>query len=136
MRQLLLIIFFVFLDRSSKYMAINDLLPSWGGLFDYACNQQIAWNLPLSGILFWIIWLPVIFFVVYYYLNNKRPTTLGLVIAGALSNAVDRLIYGCVVDFIDLGSFPTFNVADAMITGGMAFYVWSMLRHTTKNDRR
>jgi signal peptidase II len=48
---------------------------------------------------------------------------LGLIIGGALGNAVDRLRLGAVVDFIDvtrLGFFPwVFNVADSAITVGV-----------------
>ncbi len=47
-----------------------------------------------------------------------------LIIGGALGNAIDRLAYGHVVDFIDLyygeHHWPAFNVADAAITAGAA----------------
>jgi signal peptidase II len=44
---------------------------------------------------------------------------LGMVLGGALANAVDRVIQGFVVDFIDLQRWPVFNVADMAIVIGI-----------------
>ena len=46
---------------------------------------------------------------------------LGLVIGGATSNLADRVLRGAVVDFIAVGRWPTFNLADAAIVTGVAF---------------
>ncbi len=43
---------------------------------------------------------------------------LGLQLGGAIGNLIDRLTLGGVTDFIDLGWFPIFNVADSAITVG------------------
>jgi signal peptidase II len=58
---------------------------------------------------------------------------LSLVLGGALGNLVDRVfrapgfLRGAVVDFVDVGSFPTFNVADASITiGAILVVVWAL----------
>jgi signal peptidase II len=57
---------------------------------------------------------------------------LGLVIGGAVGNAVDRARFGAVVDFIDvqrLGFFPwIFNVADSGITIGVILLLLDSLR--------
>jgi signal peptidase II len=59
---------------------------------------------------------------------------LALVLGGALGNVSDRLfrapgfLHGAVVDFIKVGSWPTFNVADSAITiGAVLLVVWSLL---------
>jgi len=44
---------------------------------------------------------------------------LGMVLGGALANAVDRVVQGYVVDFIDLQRWPVFNVADMAIVLGI-----------------
>jgi lipoprotein signal peptidase len=41
-------------------------------------------------------------------------------LAGALGNLTDRLIHGAVVDFVSLGWWPVFNLADVAIVGGAA----------------
>jgi len=57
---------------------------------------------------------------------------LGLVIGGAVGNAVDRARFGAVVDFIDvqrLGFFPwIFNIADSAITVGVILLLLDSLR--------
>ena len=54
-------------------------------------------------------------------------TAIGLVIGGAVGNAIDRIQYGYVVDFLDFsgtGVFPwVFNVADSAITVGIVLLV-------------
>ena len=71
-------------------------------------------------------------------LNRAEDLTvlvaLALVLGGALGNVSDRLfrapgfLHGAVVDFIKVGSWPTFNVADAAITIGAVLLVgWSLL---------
>jgi signal peptidase II len=44
---------------------------------------------------------------------------LGCAIGGATSNLLDRLWRGSIVDFISVGFWPTFNLADAAIAGGV-----------------
>jgi signal peptidase II len=58
---------------------------------------------------------------------------LSLVLGGALGNLMDRLfrapgfLKGAVVDFVHVGSFPTFNVADSAITiGAIIIVVWAV----------
>jgi signal peptidase II len=42
----------------------------------------------------------------------------GLIIGGALGNLIDRIPDGLVTDYVAVGTFPVFNVADACITVG------------------
>ena len=71
-------------------------------------------------------------------LNRAEDLTvlvaLALVLGGALGNVSDRLfrapgfLHGAVVDFIKVGSWPTFNVADSAITiGAVLLVAWSLL---------
>ncbi len=56
----------------------------------------------------------------------SRPAA-GMVLGGALSNLVDRLTWGYVVDFIDFRVWPVFNVADiALVVGSvlLAMHLW------------
>ncbi|MCA1555023.1 MAG: signal peptidase II, partial [Chloroflexi bacterium] len=45
--------------------------------------------------------------------------SLGLMLGGALGNMIDRVRFGYVVDFIDLGWWPVFNVADSCVVIGV-----------------
>lgn len=50
--------------------------------------------------------------------------SLGLILGGTAGNLIDRIRLGSVVDFIDVGPWPIFNVADSSIVVGMAILIW------------
>ncbi len=56
---------------------------------------------------------------------------LALVLAGALGNVIDRMVYGYVIDFllfyVGEYSWPAFNVADSAITVGVVLVMWDHL---------
>jgi signal peptidase II len=78
--------------------------------------------------------------VAYILVRTVRRTTdtllvvaLSLVLGGAIGNLIDRVfrapgfLHGAVIDFVDIGRWPTFNVADSAITiGAVLVVVWSM----------
>jgi signal peptidase II len=73
-------------------------------------------------------------FITVLLVRCNRCTTLtylalGAVLGGALGNLVDRIVYGRVVDFIDMGiggwRWPTFNVADvSIVVGGVLLLIF------------
>ena len=75
----------------------------------------------------------ILFFVFYvsrrYPVWSSGPGTLalGLVMGGTGGNLVDRLSRGYVTDFIDVGAWPTFNVADSAVTVGIILFACSLL---------
>lgn len=58
----------------------------------------------------------------------EPPAAAGLVLGGAFANLGDRLIGGTVVDFFDLGWWPSFNLADVAITVGVVVMLLASLR--------
>ena len=66
--------------------------------------------------------------LLYFYHAHPWPgrllrLSLGLQLGGAIGNLVDRLRLGHVVDFIDVGSWPVFNLADSSIVVGITLLV-------------
>jgi signal peptidase II len=55
------------------------------------------------------------------------PVGLGLVVGGSVSNLTDRVRLGHVTDFLDLGFWPAFNLADTFIVVGVALLVGAAL---------
>lgn len=50
-----------------------------------------------------------------------------LILSGGLSNIIDRIYFGCVIDFININniiSWPIFNLADIFITIGVVFLIF------------
>ncbi len=64
---------------------------------------------------------------------------IGLVIGGALGNALDRVQYGAVADFFDFHvagwSWPAFNIADAAITVGVLLLVLDAIMTPQSSDK-
>jgi signal peptidase II len=58
----------------------------------------------------------------------RPPAPAGLVLGGAVANIVDRAGDGAVTDFLWLGWFPTFNLADTAITLGALALLWASWR--------
>jgi signal peptidase II len=70
--------------------------------------------------------------------NPLRPgmwLAVGLLAGGALGNLVDRLRHDAVTDFIAVGSWPPFNLADVSITLGVVLLVFFYLRDAEREER-
>lgn len=65
--------------------------------------------------------------------TSTLPVGLGLaaVLAGAVANLIDRAADGAVTDYLHTGWFPTFNLADVLITTGAAALVVTIGRTPT-----
>ncbi len=127
----------VALDQWTKWLVRTNLpfeatwLPSWlGALSPYA--RIVHWNnsgaafgsFQNGNSVFTALAILVIAAILYYYPRvEKNDWTLrvamGLQLGGAAGNLVDRLNMGKVTDFISIGSFPVFNVADSAISIGV-----------------
>jgi len=83
----------------------------------------IAWGIEIKKWLFFFLWSAAFALVVWQYQKTKNFFLL-LVLAGAISNLLDRFLRGCVVDFIKIGSFPAFNFADLLISSGCFLFLF------------
>lgn len=59
--------------------------------------------------------------------------SIALILGGAIGNAIDRFVRGFVVDFIAIGSFWKFNLADSAITLGVVFSFLLLWQADTKH---
>ena len=60
---------------------------------------------------------------------------LGMMLGGAAGNLLDRIRFGHVFDFIDLGWWPVFNVADSAIVVGVVILVYHLLTSPTEQKQ-
>ena len=128
------------LDQASKYAVVHalgdsepvarpmapflDLVLRWNKGISFSLLRQ---DTPLGVALLLGFTLLVVALLGIWLM--RAPTRvvavgLGLIIGGALGNAVDRIGYGAVVDFLDLHAlgrhFFVFNIADSAISLGVA----------------
>ena len=78
-----------------------------------------------ASMVFTVLAFVVIGAIIYYYPQVEKTDwtlrlAMGLQLGGAAGNLIDRLTIGKVTDFISVGTFPVFNVADSAITVGVA----------------
>jgi signal peptidase II len=82
----------------------------------------------------------VIGLILYYYPQVEKADwslrlAMSMQLGGAIGNLTDRLAIGHVTDFISIGTFPVFNVADASISVGavvLLLGIWVMERNEKK----
>ena len=93
-------------------------------------NTGAAFGLGQNlGLIFTLLAFVVIGAILYYFPQIDRSdwlirVALSLQMGGAIGNLTDRLIHDYVVtDFISVGGFPVFNVADASISVGTAVLI-------------
>lgn len=78
-------------------------------------------------------------FLVYFYRAYALPRpilrlAIGLQLGGAFGNLFDRVAFGAVTDFIDVGWWPIFNIADSSICVGMATLVIVLLLFDSRKE--
>jgi signal peptidase II len=141
----------VVVDQTSKVLVTAWLgegsgsarVDLWGPVFalQYTRNSGAAFGLMSGhGLLLTIIAaIIVVVLVAVAGRTGQRLTwhtaALGLVAGGAVGNVMDRLWLGHVVDFIDVGRWPTFNLADAAITAGIGLFIVVGFRQSSQEER-
>ncbi len=109
----------------------------------HTTNSGAAFGIfPQQGVFFMLIAVVVVLAIVFY--QHRLPIngwlirlTLGLQLGGAAGNLVDRLHYGSVIDFIDIGFWPIFNLADLSIVVGvgvLAYHLWREDQHAASSS--
>ena len=135
------------LDQASKWLALSQLqigipekvLPFFNWLLLFNPGAAFSFLAESSG---WQRWFftalgsLACIYIVYMLRKHQDEkllcVALSLILGGAAGNVLDRLMYGAVVDFIDLHyanwHWPAFNVADSAICIGAVLIIISELR--------
>lgn len=134
----------VAIDRLTKIMALTilaknqslSILPyfhltlvtntgiSFGMFKDFPWLAFSAGILTIAAIVYWYRKIPSHWIV---------QTSVALIMGGAIGNLWDRVVYGTVIDFIDIVVWPVFNGADSAITiGGILIAYWVFVEEPRK----
>jgi signal peptidase II len=132
----------VLLDQITKEivrqnLAFEEIWSPWAWLAPYARivnwhNFGAAFGIFQNGaLIFTILAIVVSILIIIYFPRIPRQEhllrfALALQLGGALGNLIDRLTQGYVTDFVSVGKFPVFNVADACISMGAVLLVISV----------
>lgn len=144
-----LLLFFVplLIDRVTKYLILTYDVPQFLGTTFVSCdlvfNRGISWGIFHSSWppIFWgvtvAIMAVVCAFALYTFSCWRQGRCTGgefLILSGAVSNIIDRFLYGGVLDFISISwglwSFPLFNSADVVIWIGICVLIIRGARST------
>ena len=131
------VLFLILFDQAIKILVlVLNVSHTCNGGFAFGIGSQVQANTIFA--------VPVIllFFVFYFLLKEKRQFyQFGylLIIAGGVSNLIDRIIRGCVVDFISFGSVlnfaflnSAFNPADIFVTIGIGIVIFGIIFGTNE----
>ncbi|MFH0738909.1 MAG: signal peptidase II [Candidatus Omnitrophota bacterium] len=122
---------------ASKLLVLNHSLPLIKGIIYLTLvhNRGAAFGIFKNQL--WLFIFCAFFAIALIYVELKadkgaRPfiykLALGLICAGALGNLTDRILYGYVVDFLDLRIWPVFNIADSSVTVGAVLLAYSIIK--------
>lgn len=126
-------------DQAAKAAIEADLVPGenvdvLGPLgLTLSHNRGVAFGLA-GGAGVGLILVTLLALGVLGYLFARNPTrpgmwvAMGLLAGGALGNLADRIRADEVTDFVDVGSWPPFNLADVAITCGVVLLVFLYMR--------
>jgi signal peptidase II len=109
--------------------------------FEYAENRGAAFGVfaGLGPLVAFAAVAIVAGMLVYYARADASPlwqtVAFGVIAGGALGNLLDRVRLGYVVDFVAVGAWPNFNVADSAITLGIVSLALGWLRGEPANER-
>jgi signal peptidase II len=143
--------FLLILDQLTKVIAKNSLFEGVSQPVTSFLNWTLVYN---SGAAFsflaqaggWQRWfftsVGIIAALIMIWLIRKNShqaifsLALSLVLSGAIGNVIDRIIYGAVVDFVDVHymgwHWPAFNIADSAITIGVILLIVDEIKRVNK----
>jgi hypothetical protein len=110
-----MVLFAAFLSAD---LLTKHVYSGWPGAY---CNPVGSWGFPIDPVPLLAVSLLslAVAVIAYRCLSESYRPAVVCIIAGGAGNLVDRIILGCVRDFIYVSWFPTFNVADTLLTLGI-----------------
>ncbi len=135
----LYIILIIFSDQLTKFLIYKNLTPAQSipiikSIFHITLvfNKGGAFGIFASiAHVFILISVAVIVFILIFLALKKSVynirVALACIMAGAISNLIDRIRFGYVVDFLDFRVWPVFNIADSVITVATLWLLWKTI---------
>ena len=147
-KKMLLVPILIIVDQISKFLVLNfltsekiiienfislNLVNNTGVAFGLNSGQNMTNN--FIGILF-------IFIIVRFLISQKNnidsktEIIIYMILAGGISNLIDRIIRRAVVDFINVKNFSVFNIADIYIVVGWILFIIFLILYLNKDVKK
>ena len=122
----------VCLDQFFKILILKDIIS-----LSFGKNTGAAFGI-FKGFNMELIWFSIIVIGVILFMlekiEEKYVIFTALLLGGIVGNLIDRIYLGGVIDFIDLGFWPTFNIADLCINIGVFGIILKSFQNSSKSN--
>jgi len=131
-------------DRSFELYESLNVIPFFNLTLAYNEGAAFSFLSDAGGWQRWffLILTTIISTIIFFWLKKSEDKieslALSLVLGGAIGNLIDRLLFGHVIDFLDVyyetHHWPTFNIADMAISGGVMLLVLTIFKTPSQKD--
>ncbi len=129
-KHILIGLIIVILDQIIKYLMINNTITIINNFLNLIYTQNIGAAFGIGSRIFVTIASLIIFIIILLFMildknRKKRAIPYMLIISGTISNLIDRIYRGYVIDYIQINifNFPVFNIADICIVIGVLILI-------------
>ncbi len=134
-------IILIIIDQISKILITNLVSSPIGNDYfkiEISNNTGMAFGFNSGNIKNIFITILILFIILKFVINQlerinkKTAVAIGMVVGGGISNLIDRIIRGSVLDFIKIYKFAIFNLADVFIVCGWILLIIFLIDFSRK----
>ncbi len=143
----------IIVDQFTKWLVVQNMelrqsIPIIENVFHLTSHRNAGAAFGMLQGQMWLFFIATIavLIIVPYYIQKEGKNnplfgiTMGLVLGGAIGNFIDRLLFGEVVDFLDVYigtyNFPIFNVADSALVVGVGMLIIYVFKEEKKQEKK
>ena len=133
----------VIIDQGSKFLVTKYAYEGMGTenfRFEITENTGMAFGFHDGNAKNIVLTCLVLFMIISFLKNQKNELdtktiiAVSLALGGGISNLIDRIFRGGVLDFIKIWKFPNFNIADICVCTAWVLLVIFLIIYTNKKD--
>lgn len=137
----IIVVILIVIDQASKILISNFLKEPIGNdyfKFEIVNNTGMAFGFNDGNLKNIFLTICVLMIVIGFVknqlerLDKKTAVSISLVLAGGISNLIDRIFRGSVLDFIKIYKFAVFNLADIFVVLGWVLIVVFLIDFSRK----
>lgn len=128
-RFVILALFVLFLDQIIKFFAVSEIIN-----IEFSKNSGILFGVQLDTNFVFVLFAIFLLIAIVSFKKIKifesdiiAIMTFCLILGGVISNLTDRILYGHIIDYINLFNLFSFNIADLAICFGALILSWRVL---------